>query len=432
MNSNEEKISMDILHYATRIDSIRDLVNNFQLLQAEFHQTAKKEVLIERSIHFVNGLSLWTNFGFTWFDPQTGLFDLLEILNESDRVAMEQLLDQLIESGSFASSLQLSRVAIFELEEKQIILSPIRSGHDIKGVFIGTIAERIEQNLEFELHFLTLAMNSLGAAIRRVESTDKLSTTNVDLGELILKKVAESEEARMFAVATNQRITDFLNIYHKEVYNCLNGVLGFAQLMMETVVSAEQRENMEFILKSGNHLKKITSDSQKSRVVIDGILSVDLRLVDIERLWQNFNRATNELFKEKQRTVIWKSHFPPSFHLTLDEIRLRQLLHSLTELISNLCPHHPLLISVRYQEFQEELIFSFESQELFEQQPKFNFTVYAPLTEILQLERHIIPLSFGMCRSIAKFEGWILDLHEKEKGKSEIRLRMNVSGRKKI
>lgn len=423
---------MDILHYATRIDSIRDLVNNFQLLQGEFHQTTKKEILIERSLHFINGLSLWTNFGFTWFDPQTGLFDLVEVLKEPDRVFMEQLLDQLIESGSFASSLQLSRVATFAIEEKQIILSPIRSGHDIKGVFIGISGEKIEQNREFELHFLTLAMNSLGAAIRRVESTDKLSITNVDLGELILKKVAESEEARMFAVATNQRIIDFLNLYHNEVYNSLNGVLGFAQLMMETVVSAEQRESMEFILKSGNHLKKITSDSQKSRVVIDGVLSVDLRSVDIERFWQNFNRATNELFKEKQRTVIWKSHFPRSFHLTLDEIRLRQLLHSLTELISNLCPHTPLLIEVRYQEFQEELIFSFESQELFEHHQKINFTSYAPLTEILELNRQIIPLSFGMCRSIAKFEGWILDLHEEENEKTEIRLRINASGRKKL
>ena len=431
MSSFQENNSLDLLHYATRIDSIRDLVTNFQLLQGDFHQTNKKEILIERVIYFTNGLTSWSNFGFTWFDPQTGVFDLKEINKEHERPLMNQLLEELIDSGTFASSLQLNRVTSFQLKENHIILSPIRSGHNIKGVFIGISNQEVERNQEFEFNFLNLAMNSLGAAIRRVESTDHLSSNNLDLGEIILKKVAESEEARLFAVATNQRITDFLSLYYNEVYNALNGVLGFSQLMMETVVSAEQRENMEFILKSGTHLKNITTDAQKATVVIDGILSVDLKSVDIERLWQNFMRMTNEVFKEKNRSILWKSNLPPAFHITIDEVRLRQILHSLTDLLSEISDNTPLLLTARYQEFQDELIFYFESQKLFQNHRQLDFTTYAPLAEILQLGRNISPLSFRMCRSIIKFEGWVLDLHEQENEKIELRLRINVSRRTK-
>ncbi len=431
MNPTEEKNSLDILHYAMRIDLIRDLVNNFQLLQGEFHQTVKKEILIERVVHFIDRLFSWDNFGFTWFDPHTGLFDLSEVLKEQKRPETLHLLDQLTENGSFASALQLSRVVTFEEHGKNIILSSIRSGNDIKGVFIGYSEKRIEQNCEFEYHFLSLAMNSLGAAIRRVESAEKLSTTNLDLGELILKKVTESEEARLFAVVTNQRIIDFLNLYHNEVFNSLNGVLGFAQLMMESAISPEQRESMEFILKSGNHLKRITAEAQRPKIGIDGILSVDLRTVDIERLWQNFVRLTNETFKETQRTVIWKSQLPPLFHMILDDARLRQVLHSLTHHISHACSHTPVLISLRYHEIQEELIFYFESQELVKQCHQFDFTTYASLHEILLLDRTMNVVSFGMCRSIVKFEGWVLELHDKEKENTEIRLRIHASGKPK-
>ncbi len=423
--------SQDILHYATRIDLIRDLVHGYQLLQVEFHRTNKKEVLIDRATHYIKGLTLWPNFGFTWFDPETGLFDYGEIYHERDKSHMEAILNELIETGSFASALQMSRVVIFPYHEEHVILAPIRAGQEIKGVFIGISREKSAQNLEFEFHFLNLALNSLGSALRRVESTALLSTSNEDLGEIILKKVSESEEARMFAEATTRRMSDFFNLFHNEVYNALNGVLGFTQLMMESVISAEQRENLEFVLKSGEHLKQITIESQRPKAVVEGVLSVDLKSVDMVRLWDHFTKILNETFKEKHQVAIWDSSIPRGFRMTLDEDRLRQILVSLAELLLKVSPHSPVTMMARYQEFRDEFIFTFESDELAANISRFDFTVYASMMELLGLGRNIQAYSLGICRSIAKFEGWVLEWNEKADQKAEIALRVNVSGRSK-
>jgi signal transduction histidine kinase len=421
----------DGLHYATRIDLIRDLVQGYQLLQMEFHRAHKKEILIERVTHFIKALAPWSNFGFTWFDPETGLFDFGEIFHETEKIQMENLLNELIESGTFASSLQMSRVAVFPFHHEFVVLTPIRAGQEIKGVFVGLTRDKVDQNREFEFHFLNLGLNSLGAAVKRVESSEKFSANSENLGELILKKVSESEEARMFAEATTRRMSDFFNLFHNEVYNSLNGVLGFTQLMMESVVSEEQRENLEFILKSGEHLKIITVEAQRPRAVVEGVLSVDLKSVDMRRLWDYFTKTIHESLKERNRVVSWDSSIPVAFRLTLDEVRLRQILYSLADLIFEAAPGSPLMMRARYQEFRDEFIFTFESDGLTENRGKFDFTVYAAVLELLKLGREVRAYSFGICRSIAKFEGWILEWNATTDQKSEIVLRINVSGRSK-
>lgn len=428
MNASSEVF--DPTHYMGRIDSIRDLVYNYQLLQLEFHKETKRVRLMERMFHFSQNLAQWKNFGFTWMDLESGLFELQEVQKPLLKKELEVILNDLIEDGSFASALQLSRALSIPYHQDFLTLAPIRAGNDIKGVFMGIRTGESEKNLEFEHHFLCLALNSLGGALRRIESHGALTSSNEDLGKIILKKITESEEARVFAEATTRRMTDFFNLFHNEVFNSLNGVLGFTQLMLEEVQNEEQREHLDFILKSGNHLKTVSNEFQRPRTVVEGVLSVDIRAIHFHRMWENFSKMSTEWLKERGRAGVWNSQFPEDFHMDLDELRLRQILLSMLSLMHEKSETGELIhIRGEYIESRHELSFTFQSPSLARFGKELDFTVYAPLIELLKINRSLEIYSFEVCRSIAKMEDWIFEFFESSEQESFLLLRMNVTQR---
>lgn len=415
---------------SSRLDLIRDLVYNYQLLQLEFHRTSDRSHLIERMHHFIKNISPWKNFGFAWLDPETSVFDLKDLYHPEDHSEMDRCFNNLIDTGSFASALQLSRTTTIPVYNVFATLAPIRSGEEIKGVFFALADSYFDKDLEFEFHFLSLALNSLGGAVRRIESHFALTSNNEDLGKIVLRKVSESEEARLFAEASTRRMSDVFALFNNEILNSLNGVMGFTQLILESSSDPEERDHLEYIYKSGDQIKKISHEFQRPRTVIDGILSVDIRSSPLLRLWTHFTKEIEEIFKQKNRAVLWKSKLSEDLRIDLDEIRLRQLLYSLAfHLDAASEKEDTLSIQAEYTDMRHEIFFSFRSPSLKNHLHQFDFTVYAPLDQLLELNRSVSPLSFGICRSIAKLEGWILEENHVENGPSSLCLRIHVSKR---
>lgn len=116
--------------------------------------------------------------------------------------------------------------------------------------------------------------------------------------------------------------------------------------------------------------------------------------------------------------------------MDLDELRLRQILLSMLSLMHEKSETGELIhIRGEYIESRHELSFTFQSPSLARFGKELDFTVYAPLIELLKINRSLEIYSFEVCRSIAKMEDWIFEFFESSEQESFLLLRMNVTQR---
>lgn len=98
--------------------------------------------------------------------------------------------------------------------------------------------------------------------------TAQLKTSFDDLELRVAKRTAQLDEARQsaenakeVAIAANQSKSQFLANMSHELRTPLNAILGFAQLMnRETLLNKDHGENLQIIIRSGQHLLSLIND----------------------------------------------------------------------------------------------------------------------------------------------------------------------------
>jgi PAS domain S-box-containing protein len=191
------------------------------------------------------------------------------------------------------------------------------------------------QNHECALHFADGSSGWLIWRQRAIKDDDGTVLEYQAVGhDITLRKEAEAAlvKAKEAAEAADRAKSEFLAIVSHEIRTPINGVIGFADLLADSPLNAEQREHVEIIKSSGQSLEKLISD------ILD-LSKIEAGKIDIESIPFALPKALDELaafFQPRARssgltlTTIIDPDVPEV--INSDEARLRQIL---TNLVGN-------------------------------------------------------------------------------------------------
>ena len=162
--------------------------------------------------------------------------------------------------------------------------------------------------------------------ITRVVGTVTDITEQKRLSQQTQAAQAEAENARAAAEAANQHKSDFLANMSHEIRTPMNAIIGMSYLALNTPMNPQQRDYVQKIQQSGQHLLGIINDVLDFSKVEAGMLQIDPGPFALESLLEDAATLIAEKAALKQLELIVDVAADVPAHLVGDALRMRQIL----------------------------------------------------------------------------------------------------------
>jgi len=242
--------------------------------------------------------------GFVLFDAE----DRLVLCNEKYKEIYKISADLLIPGNKFSD---IVRVAA---ERGQYSVGP----ESIDDWIERRISGHLAKNVEFEKKMPN------GDWLKVSESATPQGGTvgfHVDITQL--------KTAQQNAEAANLAKSNFLSTMSHEIRTPLNGVLGLAQLLMDTDLNQDQRQKVSTILSSGQTLLAIINDVLDMSKIEAGGIEIENQPFSLSSLVSVIASPFQSLADEKGLTLEVISQLDFGLVVKGDAVRLRQILWNL-------------------------------------------------------------------------------------------------------
>ncbi|NJN91283.1 MAG: PAS domain-containing protein [Leptolyngbyaceae cyanobacterium SL_5_14] len=164
--------------------------------------------------------------------------------------------------------------------------------------------------------------NEKGEAIRAVGSVTDISDR---------KRVEwELQQAKEAAEAANRAKSTFLSNMSHELRTPLNAILGFTELLsMDPATSDEQLEQLDIILRSGEHLLKLINDVLELSKIDAGRIVLHENQFDLHQLLNDLETMLSSQASSKRLQLYFVCAPNVPQYVRADEGKLRQILINL-------------------------------------------------------------------------------------------------------
>jgi PAS domain S-box-containing protein len=235
---------------------------------------------------------------------------------------------------------RLSKIALRQEGLKSIVAVPMRA----RSVVVGTLVIAVHDDRVFgqeEFNLLITIGETLGLDVRNAilyeqikEKNERLRLQNSELQlqseELMRQKQELMEKTEELAAASKMK-SQFLASMSHELRTPLNAVIGFSELMLDGVpgqINEEQRQCLNDILSSGQHLLNLINDVLDLSKVEAGKMELRIEELDLAAAVNEASGAVKPMLEANHHTL--SLNMPPALpQVRADKGKLRQILLNL-------------------------------------------------------------------------------------------------------
>jgi signal transduction histidine kinase len=240
---------------------------------------------------------------------------------------------------------------------------------DIPVIFISALDEVIDKVKAFQVggvDYITKPFQ-VEEVLARIEHQLMIRQLSIELqekqnqlqeqNEQLQQEIQERKRAEEEAAAANQAKSEFLANMSHELRTPLNAILGFSQLMnRDPQLRAEQREYVEIINRSGEHLLELISEILDLSKIEAGRITLNERNFDLYRLLDNLEEIFQIKAAQKNLEFIFIVNSDVPQYIKADEQKLRSCLLNLLSNAIKFTNYGSVILTVEKSEDLESFL----------------------------------------------------------------------------
>lgn len=181
----------------------------------------------------------------------------------------------------------------------------------------------------YGIAFISLFLSiGLGVSLSKIIAKDGVELAN----KALQIEIGEKEEAKEEADKSNRAKSEFLTRMSHELRTPMNAILGFSQLLemdQENPLKPIQKNNVQHILKAGNHLLELINEVLDLSKIESGKVSLSIEEVHLAFLISDVLELLHPMLDAKKLRIDTLPPGAPTLIVKADRVRLKQILLNL-------------------------------------------------------------------------------------------------------